>query len=80
MMYCYKCGKYFDTTSHVCNSTDGTNYKNDIIINRLCPKNCVRDVLTMYSEWLHDHGYIDTDWYAEEPNAVDRFLQEASND
>lgn len=33
-------------------------------------------LLTRYSQWLHDCGYIDADWYAEEPNAVDRFLQE----
>lgn len=38
------------------------------------------DLLTRYSQWLHDCGYIDADWYAEEPNAVDRFLQEETDE
>jgi hypothetical protein len=29
-----------------------------------------------YSNWLHKKGYIDADYYTEEPNAVDAYLQE----
>lgn len=32
------------------------------------------DLLEKYSDFLHKNGYIDTDYYTEEPKAVDRFL------
>ena len=33
-------------------------------------------ILDDYSDWLHKKGYIDTDYYAEEPTAVKEFLKE----
>jgi hypothetical protein len=33
-----------------------------------------RKLLEDYSDWLHKHGYIDADYYTEEPHAVDAFL------
>lgn len=32
-------------------------------------------LLTQYSEYLEKHGYLDSDWWCEPPNAVDRFLE-----
>lgn len=34
-----------------------------------------RKLLTEYSDWLHKKGYIDSDYYTEEPLAVDAFLE-----
>lgn len=36
------------------------------------------ELLDKYSNWLHRHGYIDADYYAEEPKAVDAFLTSLS--
>jgi hypothetical protein len=33
-------------------------------------------ILWDYTEWLHKLGYTDTDFYTEEPYAVDRYLKE----
>lgn len=33
-------------------------------------------ILQQYSKFLEKKGYMDTDWYVEEPNAIDRFLEE----
>lgn len=33
------------------------------------------ELLNEYSEWLEKHSYIDTDYYTEEPKAVEAFLQ-----
>lgn len=33
-------------------------------------------ILTEYSEFLEKHGYMDSDWWCEEPKAIDRFLEE----
>jgi len=33
-------------------------------------------ILTEYSEWLGKYGYLDSDWWVESPNAVDRFMEE----
>jgi len=34
-----------------------------------------RELLEKYSKWLEKHGYIDSDYYTEEPNAIDTFLE-----
>jgi hypothetical protein len=34
--------------------------------------------LVKYSAWLETHGYMDSDWWAEQPDAVNRFLDEQS--
>jgi len=39
-----------------------------------------RDILIEYSEWLEEHWYLDSDWWQEPPNAVDRFLDENKPD
>lgn len=39
----------------------------------------VHNLLTRYSKYLQDCGYLDDDWWSEEPNAVDRFIQEEKN-
>ena len=31
-------------------------------------------LLNDYSNWLHKKGYIDTDYYSEEPKAVEEYL------
>jgi len=31
-------------------------------------------LLNDYSNWLHKRGYIDSDYYTEEPRTVDSFL------
>lgn len=36
----------------------------------------IADALDDYSNWLHKKGYIDADYYAEEPKAVDAYLEE----
>lgn len=35
----------------------------------------VIDLLERYSKFLEDQGYIDTDWRAESPFAIDTFLK-----
>jgi len=39
----------------------------------------IQEILWEYSNWLHKKGYIDADFYTEEPNAVDGFIQEKEN-
>ena len=36
----------------------------------------IHEVLEEYTSWLAKHQYTDSDTYAEEPKAVDRFLKE----
>jgi hypothetical protein len=36
----------------------------------------LRTVLQAYSEYLFKFGYIDTDWFAEEPKAIDQYINE----
>lgn len=36
----------------------------------------LQEILIDYSNWLHKKGYIDSDYYCEEPKAVDAFLAE----
>ena len=35
----------------------------------------IQEILWDYSNWLHKHGYIDSDYYCEEPLAVDGFIK-----
>lgn len=35
----------------------------------------VTELLYAYSEWLGKKGYLDSDWYTEEPNAVFEFIR-----
>ena len=42
------------------------NFKRDAII----------DLLETYSMWLEKQGYIDTDWRAEEPLAINEFFND----
>jgi len=39
-----------------------------------------QELLHKYSKWLEENGYLDGDWWAEEPNAVDRFMNDKQND
>ena len=48
----------------------------DVVINRICPNNCIRDILIRYSDYLEHHGYLDDDWRSEMPTAVNKFLGE----
>jgi hypothetical protein len=50
--------------------------KKDIRLNR--PD--LQMVLIKYSDFLHKEGYTDADYYAEEPKAIDRFLDDYFND
>ena len=36
----------------------------------------IEAILWDYSNWLHKKGYIDADYYTEEPKAVDAYLEE----
>lgn len=36
----------------------------------------LQEILWDYTEWLHKLGYTDSDFYTEEPYAVDRYLEE----
>lgn len=36
----------------------------------------IEELLEDYSHWLHWHGYIDADYYAEEPKAIDAYMAE----
>lgn len=36
----------------------------------------LQEILWAYSFWLHKKGYIDSDFYTEEPKAVDAFFKE----
>ena len=33
-----------------------------------------REILASFCQWLENHGYVDDDWWIEEPKAVDRYL------
>ena len=35
-----------------------------------------RELLEEYSKWLEKHGYIDTDWWQEDPKAIDEFMNQ----
>jgi hypothetical protein len=37
-------------------------------------------LLTQYSVWLEKKGYIDSDWWSEEPCTVDQFLKELNHE
>lgn len=36
-------------------------------------------ILEDYSDWLHKHGYIDSDYYTEEPHAIEAYIKEKYN-
>ena len=36
-------------------------------------------LLDDYSDWMHEKGYIDADYYTEEPKAVKAYLKEKFN-
>lgn len=36
----------------------------------------IQELLWDYSEWLNKHGYIDSDFYTEEPHAIDAYLED----
>ena len=40
------------------------------------PNNFIKELLEAYSKFLEEHGYMDTDWWQEEPYAIDTFLKE----
>lgn len=47
------------------------------MINReLIKKPEVQEILWDYTEFLHKLGYTDSDFYTEEPYAVDRYVEE----
>jgi len=37
-------------------------------------------LLESYSKFLEENGYIDSDWWGEEPFAIDEFLKEENNE
>ena len=34
----------------------------------------LREILEDFADWLHKHHYIDTDYYTEEPKAIDAYI------
>jgi len=36
----------------------------------------MQELLWKYSNWLFKNAYIDSDYYAEEPKAVDEFIKD----
>lgn len=47
--------------------------------NKLTYRAQVIELLTAYSDFLEESGYMDTDWRSEEPKAIDEFLKENKN-
>lgn len=48
------------------------------LIKIIYPDNLVglkEEMLTKYSEWLEKNGYLDSDWWSENPTAIHRYLQ-----
>ena len=39
-------------------------------------RNELTDTLQHFADWLHKKGYIDADYYCEEPKAIDQYLKE----
>lgn len=37
-------------------------------------KDYEREIIQEFADWLHKQGYIDSDYYCEEPKVVDNFL------
>jgi len=44
------------------------------VLQPLKDRNAQIELLEKYSKFLEEHGYMDTDWQAEEPFAIDEFL------
>ena len=55
--------------------------KNNMDYNKLTQNQKVEleEFLWEYSNWLHKHNYLDTDYYTEKPNAVDEFIKTLVN-
>ena len=34
------------------------------------------EILEDFADWLHKHSYIDSDYYCEEPKAIDAYIKE----
>jgi len=39
-------------------------------------RNAQIELLEAYSKFLEESGYIDSDWWQEQPTAIDEFLKE----
>lgn len=39
----------------------------------------IQETLHDFANWLNRQDYMDSDWYTEEPNAVDRYLASLTN-
>lgn len=46
---------------------------------KLKERNKIIELLEQYSLWLEDQGYMDVDWRAEPPFAIDEFLRKELN-
>jgi hypothetical protein len=62
-----------------CEAEDLLNKTEQFILSALEQKDieCLENkekLLNDYSDWLHKKGYIDTDYYSEEPKAVEEYL------
>ncbi|MDH4129295.1 MAG: hypothetical protein OEV44_11100 [Spirochaetota bacterium] len=51
------------------------NIKEDIKLYKHRKKIKLQEELDKYSYWLHKEGYLDTDYYCEEPKAVEEYLR-----
>lgn len=49
-------------------------YGNCYICGRSMIETPLKQELEHFANWLHKKGYIDTDYYAEEPKAIDAYL------
>lgn len=38
--------------------------------------NVLLEILDLYSRFLEEHDYMDSDWHIEKPTAIDQFLKE----
>lgn len=49
-----------------------------VVTDEKCPtfQAHIGEILDDYSNWLHKNNYMDSDYYTEEPKAVDRYLKE----
>ena len=46
------------------------------ILKPIKDRNAQIELLEKYSAFLEEHNYLDTDWRAEEPFAIDEFLKD----
>ena len=71
--YCEKCGVAVTEGKDGRYVTGCEHYPADV------KENETIKLLEEYSRWLESHWYIDSDWWSEEPGAIQQFMEERKN-